>query len=178
MHVKTKRITFLGLLLALSIILQLLGSYIEVSTLSFLVLSSLCLGIAIYETNLTLGGGFLFASVAMSFLLLPDKFYCLSYGCLCLYIYFLEMLRRKIRLLRHPMIIPIVKLLLFNGCFLFPALYFFPEFLFTVDIKWNIWIYIGIIAVANIFLILFDRLYGLMIPGYWETLKRRMGIEI
>lgn len=178
MHVKTKRITFLGLLLALAMILQLIGSYIEVSTLSFLVLSSLCLGIAIYETNLTLGMGFLIASVAMSFLLMPDKFYCLSYGCLCIYIYFMEVIRRKTRLRNHPLAVWIVKLLFFNGGFLFPALYFFPELLFSVDIKWNVWVYIGIIAVAQLFLFLFDRLYQQIIPGYWEYMKRRMRIEI
>lgn len=88
MHIKTKRITFLGLLLALNILLQFWGSYIEISTLSFLVLSSLCLGIAVYETSLTMGAGFLIASVSLSFFLLPDKFYCLTYCCLCIYIFF------------------------------------------------------------------------------------------
>lgn len=178
MHVKTKRITFLGLLLALATILQFLGSYLEVSTLSFLVLSSLCLGIAIYETNLKLGFGFFVASAALSFFLMPDKFYSLTYGCLCIYIYFTEVIRRKTVLRNHPIILWVVKLLFFNGGFLFPALYFFPEFLFTVEMTWNVWIYLGIIAVAQVFLILFDRLYNQIIPGYWEYLKRRLRIEI
>lgn len=178
MHVKTKRITFLGLLLALSIILQFLGSYVEISTLSFMVLSSLCLGVAIYETHLRLGGGFLIASIALSFLLMPNKFYCLSYACLCIYIYFQEIIRRKTGLRNHPIAIWLVKLLFFNGCFLFPALYFFPELLFSVDVDWNIWVYIAIIAVAQLFLVLFDRLYNQIIPGYWEYLKKRMRIEI
>lgn len=178
MHVKTKRITFLGMLLALSIILQFLGSYIEISSLSFMVLSSLCLGIAIYETQLRLGGAFLVASIALSFLLMPNKFYCLFYACLCIYIYFQELLRRKTGLSAHPVAIRIAKLLFFNGCFLFPALYFFPELLFSSDKEWDIRVYIIIIAVAQLFLILFDRLYNQLIPDYWEYLKKRMRLDI
>lgn len=178
MHVKTKRITFLGLLLALNIILQFLGSYMEASTLSFLVLSSLCLAIAIYETNLTLGSGFLIASVALSFFLMPDKFYCLSYGCLCIYIFFQEVLRQKTRLFQHTVLLWIVKLLFFNGCFLFPALYFFPELLFSTAVEWSSFVYIAIIAAAQLFLLLFDRIYNLLIPRYWERLKKRLRIHI
>lgn len=178
MHVKTKKISFLGLLLALSIILQFLGSYIEVSTLSFLVASSLCLGIAIYEVNLTLGSGFLIASIILSFLLMPNKFHCLTYVCLCIYIYFLEIIRRKTNLQKHFFIIWLVKLVFFNVCFLFPALYFFPDFLFTGEITWHIRLYIGIFVVAQIFLVLFDTIYQRLIPSHWEQLKRRMRIDI
>ncbi|MCI8372797.1 MAG: hypothetical protein HFI75_10485 [Lachnospiraceae bacterium] len=178
MHVKTKKISFLGLLLALNILLQLLGSYVEVSTLTFMVISSLCLGIAIYETNLTLGGAFLIASAALSFLLLPDKFHCLTYICLCLYIYFQEVIRRKTFLWKHQKLIWVPKLIFFNLFFLFPALSFFPELLFATKIQWNFWVYVGVILFAQGILILFDIFYNRFIPGYWIVLKKRLRIDL
>lgn len=177
MHVKTKKMSFLGLLLALAIILQLFGSIIEISTLSFLAASSFCLGIAIFEAGLTIGGGFLVASLALSFLFSPNKFYCLTYGALCLYIYFVEIVRKKTPLKQHPIILWIIKLVFYNGAFLFPILYFFPKLLFTIEISWNIWIYVGIVAAAQVVLVLFDWIYQKVVPDYWITLKRQLRLD-
>lgn len=180
MHVKTKKISFLGLLLALSILLQYLGSYLEMSTLSFLIASSLCIGIAIYETNLTIGGGFFIASIALSFLLSPNKFYWLTYCCLCIYVYLIELMRQKTIMGKKNLsvIFWIVKLVFFNGAFLFPALLFFRDLLFATQISWNAGIYAIVVLCANITLIIFDKFYEKLIPGYWERLKRRLRLDI
>lgn len=177
MHIKAKTISFLGLLLALSIVMQLVGAYIEISTLTFLMFSSLCVGIACYEAGLRLGGGFLVASVALSFLFMPDKFYCLTYVILCLYIYAIELVRRKTNLQRFVLLLWICKLLLFNAGFLFPALYFYKELMFDSSVNWTIWMYAAVTITANIFLLLYDRLYQLLIPNQWERLKTRFHIH-
>lgn len=177
MHVKAKKISFLGLLLALAIILQLLGCIIEISTLSFLAASSFCLGIAIYEAGLTIGGGFFVASLALSFLFSPNKFYCLTYAALCIYIYFIELVRKKTPLIQHPIILWIIKLVFFNGAFFLPVLYFFPKLLFSVPIHWNFWICAGIILAGQIVLIFFDWIYRKLVPDYWLFFKRQLHLN-
>lgn len=168
--------SFLGILLALSVLLQLAGGYLEISTLFFLMAAALCTGIACYEAGLRLGGAFLIASVLLSLFLLPNKFYCLTYGVLSLYIYLLELIRVKTRLALHPVLLWSAKLLLFNGGFLAPALIFFRELLFSGDISWAPWVYALVVLAANGFLVLFDRLYRQLIPREWERLKARLGL--
>lgn len=177
MHVNSRQISFLGILLALSTLLQLAGGYFEISTLFFLMISALCTGIASYEAGPGFGGGFLIASVLLSFFLMPNKFYCLTYGVLSLYIYLLELIRVKTSLHRHPILQWILKLALLNGGFLCPALIFFKKLLFPADLTWTPWIYVLLFLAANGFLVLFDRLYGQLIPREWERIKLRFHIH-
>lgn len=180
MHVKTHKLTFLGLLLALAMVLLLLGSYVETSTLFFLAASSFCLGIAVYEAGLRLGFAFLLGAVILSFLLSPNKFYCLTYGGFCAYIYLLEALRVKTPLSEHPIGLWISKLVFCNCCFVAPMLLFFREFLFVGSaskIDWNAWVYAGVLVAAQAFLFLFDWAYRKCVPGYWLQWKRRIGLD-
>jgi hypothetical protein len=90
MHVNAKRIAFLGLLLAFDILLITLGSIIEMNTLFFLAGASFCVGIAIRENGLRLGFGFFLGSILLSFILSPNKFYCITYGAMSCYLYLRE----------------------------------------------------------------------------------------
>lgn len=178
MHVNTKKLTFLGLLLALAVIFQLAGSYIESSTLFFLAASSFCLGIAIYETSLRLGACFFIGAAALSFFLSPNKFYCFTYGGFCIYIYLIEFLRKKTHVFEHMFLFWLIKLLFYNAAFVAPALLFFRDFLLSGAVTWNIWIYLGVIAAAQVLLVIFDLAYRRCVPGYWVELKKRLRLEI
>lgn len=182
MHVKTQKITFLGLLLALALILQLLGSYLESSTLFFLAASSFCLGIAIYETGLRLGTGFLIGAIVLSFLLSPNKFYCMTYSAFCLYIYLIELLRRNSFFYRHKAALWIAKLVFYNLCFVTPVLLFFKDFLFvgkaSGQITWNLWAYLLFIILAQLALFVFDWAYKKCVPDYWMQLKKRLRLKL
>ncbi len=178
MHVKTKKLTFLGLLLALAVIFQLAGAYIESSTLFFLAASSFCLGIAIYETSLRSGACFFIGAAALSFFLSPNKFYCFTYCGFCIYIYFIEVLRKKTHLIEHMFLLWLIKFLFYNTAFVAPALLFFREFLFSGAVTWNIWVYLGVIAAAQVLLVIFDLVYRRCVPGYWVQLKNRLRLDI
>lgn len=178
MHIKTKKLTFLGLLLALAILFQLIGVYMESSTLFFLAVSSFCLGIAIYETSLALGACFLVSAAALSFILSPNKFYCFTYSAFCIYIYLLEVVRKKTHLEEHMFFLWALKFLFYNAAFLAPVLLFFRTFLFTGGITWNIWVYLGVIAAAQAFLVIFDLAYQRCVPAYWIQLKKRLRLDI
>lgn len=180
MHVKTQKITFLGALLALTIILQLLGSYIESSTLFFLAASSFCLGIAVYEAGLRLGFAFFIGAVALSVLLCPNKLYCFTYGCFCLYIYLTELIRGKTGLYNHKAALWIVRLLFYNLCFVAPALILFRDLLLTgtaAKLEWSFWVYAAVIGAAQVFLVIFDTFYHKCVPDYWIQLKHRLRIS-
>ena len=62
MHVKAKQIAFLGLLAAFSVLLLVLGSVFEVSTLFFICGAAFCVGIAVREWGIYYGAAFLVAS--------------------------------------------------------------------------------------------------------------------
>lgn len=180
MHVKTQKLTFLGALLALTILLQLLGSYVESITLFFLAASSFCLGIAIYEAGLYPGLAFFISAVALSVFLCPNKLYCFTYSCFCLYIYITEFIRRKTALFEHAFLFWLFKLIFYNLCFIAPLLVFFRNILLTgaaAQIKWNFLTYLAVIVAAQVFLVLFDVFYNKCVPGYWITLKNRLRIK-
>ena len=71
-------VAFSGIMLALSFILMMLGSMIEVSTLFFLAAAAFCIGIVIREQGLKAGAAFLAASLLFVFFLAPNKLYGLT----------------------------------------------------------------------------------------------------
>ena len=58
MHVNAKKIAFLGLLLAVAMVLTLVGGYFDPSTLFFMAAAAFCTGIAVRECGLYPGFAF------------------------------------------------------------------------------------------------------------------------
>ena len=90
MHVSAKKIAFLGLLLAVAMVLTLIGGYFEPSTLFFMAAAAFCTGIAVRECGLYPGAAFLAAGILLAFFLAPNKLYIITYGGMSLYIYIRE----------------------------------------------------------------------------------------
>lgn len=174
MHLKSKQLSFLGLLLAISTILFLIGSYTNMSTLFFIAAASFCLGIAIYETTLMLGFGFFIAGTALVFILSPNKFHCFTYCGLCFYIFILELLRKKTRIYMHQRLLWIIKFAFLNLCYTVPVLYFFKDFLLSSSITWNAKSYVVIVLSAQVVFFLYDMAYRHAIPLGWLRLKQRI----
>ena len=85
MHVKAKFISFGGLLLVLTVLFVMLGGIIETNTLFLLAAASYFAGIMIRETGLRMGAAFYLAGVLLGFILVPNKFYVLSYAAMGFY---------------------------------------------------------------------------------------------
>ena len=109
MHVKPKEIAFLGILLALTCILVYLGTIIEPNTLFFLCAASFCLGIAFRECGKRLGIGFFVGCTLLTFLLIPNKIYCITLAAIDLYIVGAECLKGF-----FPKAFLYIKFILFN----------------------------------------------------------------
>ena len=96
MSVKAKKIAISGMLAAISAVLVTLGALIETSTLFLIAAASFGVGITIREWGLRFGAGYWVASTLVNVLVAPNKFYCITYACMGLYILLSECWWQKI----------------------------------------------------------------------------------
>lgn len=177
MHVNARKMSFLGLMMAFSVILVALGSVIEMSTLFFLAMASFCTGIAIAEFGTPLGAAFFAGSALLSLIISPNKLHALTYVGMAFYLLLTELVR--INLLkakvckRNHIILIVVKFLTFNTMYI-PILLFAPSLVLTKDI--NQYLLIGLVIAGQVVLIIYDKAFQLFIGRYWLDLKRRLKI--
>lgn len=189
MHVGTKRIAFLGLLLALAVGANILSSVIEVSTLFFIAAASYLVGVARLETNNTFGIAFWFASILLSFILAPNKIYCLTFALMAAYLLATEIIQdiiqqkqlKKLVTLRpvsksriSPAVIMwIIRFVVFNIIYV-PVLLLAPKLVYAGDLSPDITI--GLIAVGQVGLIIYEFAYGSFIVRFWRRLRKGISI--
>lgn len=177
MHLSTKHLSLLGLLLAFSVVLTVLSGIIETSTLFLLAAASFFVGIAFRETNKLLGVAFYLASVFLSFILAPNKMYCITYGAISLYIVLIELLGGKVigkenrenisRIKRLQLIA--LKLGLFNIIFV-PILIFFPQLIIARDL--NLLLSIAFFLGGQVVFFIYDKAYDYFMIHYWLKFRR------
>lgn len=138
MHVRAKKMATAGLLVAFSVIMMLLSSIIETSSLFFIAAASFCVGVAVREWGLRLGFAFLCASVILNFIITPSKWYCFTLLGMGFYIWASELLWHKIadvKVMKHrTLALWIGKYTIFNLLYI-PALFFAPQLLLTGKIN-------------------------------------------
>lgn len=138
MHVRAKKMATAGLLVAFSVIMMLLSSMIETSSLFFIAAASFCVGVAIREWGIRIGFAFLCASVILNFLITPSKWYCFTLLGMGFYIWASEWLWHKIadaKVLNHRMtLLWLGKYIIFNLLYV-PTLFCAPQLLFTAKIN-------------------------------------------
>lgn len=176
MHLGTRHLSLLGLLLAFSVVLTVLSGVIETSTLFLLAAASFFVGIAFRETNKPLGVAFYLASVFLSFILAPNKMYCITYTVISLYIVLIELLRAKIvgassnkPMNANKLSLIVVKFILFNIIFL-PILMFFPKLIIARDL--NLFLSIGFFLGGQIVFFIYDKAYDYFMIHYWGKIRR------
>ena len=132
MHVNTKKLAIAGICLALSMVLVLVGSIIDVSTLSFMLLASFILGVVVNTCGLKIASMYFAASVLLSFFLMPVKLHVLTFGLMEAYVLIREILWEKViskrEIKRYTYLL--IKLGIFNALFI-PPVVLVSEFLFT-----------------------------------------------
>ena len=134
MHVSAKKMAFAGLLVAMTVILLTLSSVIETNSLFMIAAASFCIGIVIREWKIGFGAIFLVSSTLLSLLIVPDKFYCITYAAMGVYLLLSEWLWEKLAeksTMKHRYaVLWIGKYLVFN-CMYIPILLFYQELLFA-----------------------------------------------
>ena len=153
MHIKVKQLAFPGVMAAFSVVLMLLGNIIESSTLFFTAAASFLVGVAIFICGNKRGIVFFLVCVALIFLLLPNKMYCLTYSAFGLYILVREMAGKH---MTKKAIWWGCKYLVFNIIYI-PLLLITPTLFINVSL--TLPLYIVFIAVGQIALLIFDIAY-------------------
>ncbi|MBN2221909.1 MAG: hypothetical protein JW708_06820, partial [Vallitaleaceae bacterium] len=156
----SRRITFLGLLLSVAVLLILAGNYIEPGTLFFLSAASFCIGIALRETDMRLGFGFWVAATLTGFILSPNKLYVFTFSAMGIYVLLSELAFDKIALStkieNKKKVLWLAKYFIFNWLYL-PTLLIFPELL--ISKKLNFWVWMIAFLAGQGFLWIYDRAY-------------------
>lgn len=138
MPLDTKKLSFLGLLLAFTELLIILSGVLEFNTLFLLAAAAFCVGIAFRESNLRFAFGFFLASIILGYLLAPNKLYCITYGAMALYLLIAEYSYDKLLSIKDARVrirlLWLIKYLAFNLMYI-PAVLFMPALIYEGNIN-------------------------------------------
>ena len=175
MHVKVKTVATAGLLVAFSIIMLILGCVIETNSLFLIAAASFCVGIAIREWGTWFGLAFLVSSGALALLLVPNKFYCITYGAMGIYLWLYEWLwnciAEKENMVYRKTSLWIGKFVFFNVLYV-PILFFAPKLIFTGKING-----IGVVLfwiVGQVAFLVYDIAYRYFQSHIWGKYRGRL----
>lgn len=175
MFINAKKLAFLGLLLSFDVVLIILSGVIEFNTLFLLAAASFCVGIAIRESGKQIGFGFYLASILLGLLLAPNKFYCITYAAMGMYLVLIENvfdLMLKIKGNHNRKILFwIIKYLAFNLMFL-PMLFLLPKLIYNGDM--NTGLILIAIVMGQAILFLYDRAYIYFQGSIWGKIRGRL----
>lgn len=185
MLLRAKKLAFLGLLLAVAVLLVILGGILDFNTLFLLAAASFCIGIAIREHGLRLGFGFFLASVILSVLLAPNKLYCITYAAMGLYLVLTEFIWLKLAsgpalkvgapVKRKPInrarLFWILKFIIFNIIYI-PLLLLAPQLIYQGKILLNFKIFLLLFTGGQAALIIYDRAYYYFQSRIWGKFRR------
>ena len=175
MHVSGKKIAISGLLVAFSVVMLILSSVIETNSFFLIAAASFCVGFAIREWGMRFGMGFLIASTLVNVFVAPNKFYCLTFAGMGVYLLFSEYLWNKIAakadMKSRTRTLWIGKYVIFN-CIYVPTLLFFQELLFVKKVE-------GILLavfwlVGQIALFVYDRVYIYFQGVIWGKFRMKL----
>lgn len=184
MHLSTKKLAFSGLLLALTILLTVLSSVFETSTLFLLAAASYLVGINFRESGVRFGIGFYLSAILLSVIIAPNKLYCLTFAAISAYIVIMEVIRayltkKELQKLattnRDPIVqrsnvfFYVIKFIVFNLIYL-PFLFFFPGLFYSGDISPIL--YVLLILGGQVIFVLYDLAYDVFIQKYWKRIKK------
>ena len=174
MHIGTKRIATSGLLVAFTVIMMILSSVVESSSLFFIGAASFCIGIAIREWGIWFGLAFLVASTMLNLMLAPNKMYCLTFAGMGLYLWLSELLWERIasapKLSYRTIKLWIGKTAIFNLLYI-PILLFFPSLFIVKKLT-------GVLTIilffgGQIVFVVYDVAYRYFQSRIWGRLRVR-----
>ncbi len=175
MHVSAKKIAVMGLLAAFTVVMLMLSSTIESSSLFFIAAASFCVGIVIREWGNLGGLTFLLGSTLLNVLVAPNKLYCITYAGMGLYLVLSEWLWKKIAdapVMENRMLkLWLGKYVIFNLIYI-PAIWFMPSLIFTKEIKGILLLVLW--AAGQAVLFVYDYAYRYFQGTVWGKFRTRL----
>ena len=175
MHVGAKKMAISGILLAFTIICMFLGGVIETNTLFLLAAASYFVGIIQREFGLKFGWAFWIAVIALGFILVPNKFYVLSYSGMGLYILLIEaawkLLGNHPEIGKREKLFWLIKYIIFNLMYI-PAVLGFQQILFGKTLTGMV--LVGVLAAGQFGLFFYDRAYEYVQANVWRKMRGRL----
>ena len=166
---KSRKIALLGLLLAINQIFIILAAVLDISSLSFLAVAALVIGIAVLESGLRDGAIFFTASCLLGLVLCPQPLYIVSYSGMGLYVLLKEFLEKKFKGRWSRWLLWAVKLFGFNLYFV-PLLLLFPQILLEAGEGRHLLIVLWLMTQAAV--ILCDIVYDRVLVLYRERIRK------
>jgi hypothetical protein len=175
MLLNAKKLAFLGLLLAFDVLLIILSGILEFNTLFLLAGASFCVGIAIRESGQSFGLGFFLASILLSLILAPNKFYCITYAAMGFYLVIAEYSYDKLLKVgdsgNRRKLLWVIKFVEFNIMYI-PILIFLPKLIFQGEVNSGL---LAVLLIAGqIALIIYDKAYHYFQSNIWGKIRRYM----
>lgn len=175
MHVNARKIALSGVLAAFAIVLIVMGSVFETSTLFLLAAAAFCVGIAVREWGIPYGAAFLTACTLLGVIVSPQKLYCVTFAAMGIYILLTEtgweVIGKARRIQRKKAALWVWKYAVFNLMFL-PALCFFPTLMIAKKMTDTLFLIIAAAGQAGLFI--FDRAYACFQAEIWGRLRGRV----
>ncbi|WP_033165829.1 hypothetical protein [Clostridium sp. KNHs205] len=175
MFLSTRKLTFLGLLLAVTVLLIVLSGILEFNTLFLLAVASFGVGIAVREAGVPMGVGYLIGSIALGFFLAPNKLYCITYGAMAIYLLVVECIYDKLLVVNSAAVrgklLWVLKYLIFNLLFI-PMLLLFPGLIYAgkIDTRLMLLMFAG----GQVLLFLYDKGYRYFQGVIWERVRTKL----
>ncbi len=166
---KTGRIALLGLFLAINQIMIILAAVLDISSLSFLAVAAMMIGLSILEAGIGLGAAFFVASCLLGLILCPNPLYIVSYAVMGYYVLIKEVLERKFRGKMPMWALWGCKLLGFNLVFI-PLLLLFPKVLLEAGESGQMLIVVWALAQAAV--VLCDMVYDRVLWFYQQRIRK------
>lgn len=175
MHVGAKKMAFLGLLLALAVLLIILSGILEFNTLFLLAGASFGVGIAIRECGIRLGAGFYLASILLGLILAPNKLYCITFAAFGFYIVVVEYLFEKLAdgksRYNRKVIFWVMKYVLFNLMYI-PTLLLMPSLIYQGELS-SILLF-GLFLAGQVGIVIFDKAYIYFQGSIWGKFRNHI----
>lgn len=95
LHLRSGHIAWCGVIMAISVILQISAGVIETSSFFLLAAASFLTGCIERKCGIRMAAGFSIGAVILGFILAPQKLYCFTYAGFCVYVLVAEYFRRK-----------------------------------------------------------------------------------
>ncbi len=174
MLLNAKKMAFLGLLLAVTVLLIVLSGVFEFNTLFLLGAASFGVGIAIRESSIRYGFGFYLGAILLGLILAPNKLYCITFAVMGMYLvvaeYSFDRLTGMKQNVDRRKLYWLIKYITFNIMYL-PLLIFLPKLIYQGKISWGI---LGLLLIAGqAALLVYDMAYRYFQSTVWGRVRNK-----
>ena len=170
-----KKVAVSGLLAALTVVLMVLSSIMENSSLFFIAAASFCIGIAIREFGQIFGGGFWLACVFLNLLVAPNKSYVITFAGMGLYLllteWLFEMLAKAKEMKYRKLKFGVGKYVIFNMIYI-PVILFVPKIIVGKTVEGTL--LLVALAFGQVALFVYDFAYRYFQENIWGKARKKL----